>query len=567
MVQLYCEELDDLLLGYGAAVAGAAGAPPTQAAGMSVGSRSRLMSTSSVTSSAAAVDGVAGGQGAVELSIREDPTHGLYVEGLSWHRVGQLSDAAAVLQHAVSRRAVAATLRNAHSSRSHACTFLRMIPPGEGGGGASAQPPAPATARTGRGPLSPKAGGGGLWGGATAPTAVVPLTRTCAFLDLAGSERYSTAIAPLASAGGAGPGSAPGLPVGGVMVGAAGAALSQRTHEMKAINMSLTALGTVVRALAARSASTATAGGHIPFRNSVLTRMVAAHMGGDAVGWKPGDRPAPTCIVLTASPLAAQGNDTLATLQFGVCAASVKVVATSTLAALMRGGGSSGGATSHRWRAMIADLQAEIGTLRARLALCTCTAAAAAVPPLRPASSSDEGASPASDGAATRTPRGHHGAVAASGVATPAPPSGRSHGGAAHGGSGGRERAVASPRDAETTRALQRENERLRLELAASGSGGPGGAGPPAATGGALLAALRSQLAERDAALDAAQAERDAAQAEMLTLLREYRSAREEARQRKREHMEAMADAMEEVGLGRAHKQGPSSAADAPRRM
>ena len=146
---------------------------------------------------AAPEEGAEGGGGGggtppwAPLPLREDPTTGVYVEGLRWLRVRCVADGLAAAIAGTRARATAATLLNAHSSRSHAIFFLRVARRGEGGGGGTAL-------RVG----------------------------TLAVVDLAGSERASKS-------------------------GAWGA----RLEEAAAINLSLCALGNVVAALGARAAA------------------------------------------------------------------------------------------------------------------------------------------------------------------------------------------------------------------------------------------------------------------------------------------------------------------------
>lgn len=77
----------------------------------------------------------------------------------------------------------------------------------------------------------------------------------------------------------------------------------QRLDEVRAINRSLSALGNVVAALAAGRPDL----GHVPYRDSKLTRMLREALGGNAR----------TAIVLTVSPAMADRQETLSSLRFG----------------------------------------------------------------------------------------------------------------------------------------------------------------------------------------------------------------------------------------------------------
>ena len=87
----------------------------------------------------------------------------------------------------------------------------------------------------------------------------------------------------------------------------------EQSREGSYINRSLLALGTVIAKLGDRNAS------HIPFRDSKLTRLLASSLSG---------RGARVCIVCTATPTAAQAEETHNTLKFAMRAKAVRVSAT-----------------------------------------------------------------------------------------------------------------------------------------------------------------------------------------------------------------------------------------------
>eukprot|EP00939_MAST-03C_sp_MAST-3C-sp1_P002846 g2846.t1 len=117
------------------------------------------------------------------------------------------------------------------------------------------------------------------------------------FVDLAGSERVKRSI-------------------GGV--GGGGNKVKtyhhhQRFEELKAINLSLSALGNCIAALAAANGGSSRR--HVPFRDSKLTRLLQGSLGGNSK----------TALVLTISPGEADARETTSTLQFGTRAMDVPV--------------------------------------------------------------------------------------------------------------------------------------------------------------------------------------------------------------------------------------------------
>jgi len=162
---------------------------------------------------------------------------------------------------AATRRATASTKMNDESSRSHALLILKL--------------PCPA--------------GGARCGAASKRRPVINV------VDLAGSERVKRS-------------------------GATGV----RMNEAISINSSLLALARVVRALiskqstttttATTAAGTAAATNHIPYRGSVLTKMLASSLGGRAR----------TVLIATVAPTADSKDETISTLRFASIATHVK---------------------------------------------------------------------------------------------------------------------------------------------------------------------------------------------------------------------------------------------------
>lgn len=85
-------------------------------------------------------------------------------------------------------------------------------------------------------------------------------------------------------------------------------------EELKTINLSLTTLGKVISALAARSP-------HVPFRDSKLTRLLQDSIGGVTR----------TCLIATVAPTADCADESISTLSFANRAQKVSVVATTNV--------------------------------------------------------------------------------------------------------------------------------------------------------------------------------------------------------------------------------------------
>jgi hypothetical protein len=172
------------------------------------------------------------------------------VEGLREVVVADVAAAAACLAEGEARRHVAATAMNRASSRSHALLRVTLD-------AAVMDPDAPPNAKE--------------------DERIARRRSALSLVDLAGSERASTR----------------------------GSTNGNLWAEGCAINMGLLSLGRVVRALAAAGGDVASAG-HVPFRDSKLTRILAGALGGNA-------RAAAVCC---ATPAAAHAADTRGTLRF-----------------------------------------------------------------------------------------------------------------------------------------------------------------------------------------------------------------------------------------------------------
>ena len=81
----------------------------------------------------------------------------------------------------------------------------------------------------------------------------------------------------------------------------------ERLNEAKSINKSLSALGNVINALSSKQK-------HVPYRDSKLTRLLSDSLGGNSK----------TSLIITASPMSYNADETLSTLRFGVRAKLIK---------------------------------------------------------------------------------------------------------------------------------------------------------------------------------------------------------------------------------------------------
>ena len=81
----------------------------------------------------------------------------------------------------------------------------------------------------------------------------------------------------------------------------------ERLNEAKSINKSLSALGNVINALSSKQK-------HVPYRDSKLTRLLSDSLGGNSK----------TSLIITASPMSYNADETLSTLRFGSRAKLIK---------------------------------------------------------------------------------------------------------------------------------------------------------------------------------------------------------------------------------------------------
>ncbi|XP_076293820.1 osmotic avoidance abnormal protein 3 isoform X2 [Lasioglossum baleicum] len=181
------------------------------------------------------------------LMLKEDPNRGTYVAGgLREVTVKDAQECARLVEQGDRRRALAATKMNAASSRSHAVLTLSLETLAINEDNQSEN-------NVKRGRLH--------------------------LVDLAGSERQTR-------------------------TGATG----DRLKEAASINLSLSALGNVISALAAGH------GRHVPYRDSKLTRLLRDSLGGNAR----------TLMIACVSPSDADAEETLSTLRYAARARCIK---------------------------------------------------------------------------------------------------------------------------------------------------------------------------------------------------------------------------------------------------
>jgi hypothetical protein len=208
------------------------------------------------------------GQETDNLAIREDPSIGFYVEGLQTYIARSYEEAEALINLGLENRAMAPTLMNTTSSRSHTVLTINVE-----------QRPLP-------GAVPAYASS---TGDVTNGMAMTPSNRRAAqfrtlrskllLVDLAGSERVRKTISK-----------------------------GTRLDEAKSINTSLSALGNVIAALAESNTS------HVPYRDSKLTKILHDSLGGTAS----------TALIAAVGPAPSNYAETLSTLLFATRCMAVK---------------------------------------------------------------------------------------------------------------------------------------------------------------------------------------------------------------------------------------------------
>ena len=250
------------------------------------------------------------------LSLREDKKNGVFVQGATTSRVSSAVEALALMERASAYLVFASTELNQHSSRSHSlCTILVKRTERVSSAVEAVRQAWHGTAAT-RGATE----GAGIGHGPVLHAKMV-------LVDLAGSED-----------------------VGRSRVKGQGLAEAQK------INTSLLALGNVIDALTHSEMELrggkkiGGASTHVPFRSSVLTRLLSDSIGGNCR----------TALICCCSPAAADLSETLSTLRFGSRAKLVRYEA--LVNACMP--------SKSLAEARLQDLQAKLKTTSATLSLC-----------------------------------------------------------------------------------------------------------------------------------------------------------------------------------------------------
>jgi len=191
-------------------------------------------------------------EGNGRLSLRNHGENGVVVQGARVARVHALDEALGLYQSGSRLRRLGSSERNADSSRSHVIFALHIE---------RCDPVSQEVVSTGK----------------------------LSLVDLAGSERQ----------------------------GSTSALNRERVTQANAINKSLTALGKVVQACVVRAAGGSSAGGsanHVPYRDSILTRLLSDSIGGRAK----------TLLIAHVTPHACDAPESHCTLQFAATAACVQ---------------------------------------------------------------------------------------------------------------------------------------------------------------------------------------------------------------------------------------------------
>ncbi|CAG9464508.1 unnamed protein product [Pedinophyceae sp. YPF-701] len=205
-----------------------------------------------------------------EISIRERADGKIAVAGAEEREALSYDVMMALLEEGCMARTTGATQMNLHSSRSHAIFTIIMEQP--------ASACAPAATEAARPARKASAQGSRPSGGDVSVPVVVSKFH---LVDLAGSERQKKT-----------------------------GALGSRLKESVNINQGLLALGNVIQALGGERGRRA---GHVPYRQSKLTRMLQDSLGGNAR----------TCMVACVSVADSSLDETLNTLKYAARARNI----------------------------------------------------------------------------------------------------------------------------------------------------------------------------------------------------------------------------------------------------
>ena len=244
-------------------------------------------------------------QGSKTLRIQEDPERGIVVNGLKEERVQNVAQVQKVLEIGQNNRHVGATNMNARSSRSHVifrlCIESKLRKDSELD---SSDKSGNAKKTDGMGVAGTKSGSKKGGAGEEDVANENVLVSVLNLVDLAGSERVAK-------------------------TGAEG----QRAKEGASINKSLLTLGVVINKLAEDgNKNGGMGGGHVPYRDSKLTRILQPALGGNSK----------TAIVCAMTPCVSHVEETSSTLRFATRAKNVtnqakrNEVATATAALIKK---------------------------------------------------------------------------------------------------------------------------------------------------------------------------------------------------------------------------------------
>jgi centromeric protein E len=244
-------------------------------------------------------------QGSKTLRIQEDPERGIVVNGLKEERVQNVAQVQKVLEIGQNNRHVGATNMNARSSRSHVifrlCIESKLRKDSELD---SSDNSGNAKKTDGMGVAGTKSGSKKGGAGEEDVANENVLVSVLNLVDLAGSERVAK-------------------------TGAEG----QRAKEGASINKSLLTLGVVINKLAEDgNKNGGMGGGHVPYRDSKLTRILQPALGGNSK----------TAIVCAMTPCVSHVEETSSTLRFATRAKNVtnqakrNEVATATAALIKK---------------------------------------------------------------------------------------------------------------------------------------------------------------------------------------------------------------------------------------
>ena len=198
------------------------------------------------------------------VQIREDPKGRIFVEGLKAVPVNSVEELLSILNHGSAIRQTDATAINSRSSRSHAVFTVNLR---------QVRPQGPFTHDKSKNTsISSENGLNG--------TSAITVDSKLHFVDLAGSERLKN-------------------------TGATG----DRAREGISINAGLASLGKVISQLSSKSA-----GGHVSYRDSKLTRMLQDSLGGNAI----------TYMVACVTPAEFHLSETLNTVQYAQRARNIQ---------------------------------------------------------------------------------------------------------------------------------------------------------------------------------------------------------------------------------------------------